>query len=138
MYFDSSVRAEHYIDLASKLAGVIAGPFKAQLGLLAAQQLAAFDRDFKLALVDNPNRFSAAAQAAAADALAGFDEGAKDVAVAGTELSGEFAWLASLELPALQHCTALAQLMPAHCAEMLAAVADYLHGCHDEASHGSS
>uniref|UniRef100_A0A383VTW4 Protein ROOT HAIR DEFECTIVE 3 homolog n=1 Tax=Tetradesmus obliquus TaxID=3088 RepID=A0A383VTW4_TETOB len=102
MYFDSSVRAEHYTDLASKLAGVIAGPFKAQLGLLAAQQLAAFDRDFKLALVDNPNRFSAAAQAAAADALAGFDEGAKDVAVAGTELSADEA-RGSLEAKVQEH-----------------------------------
>jgi hypothetical protein len=89
MYFDSSVRAEHYADLADKLAATIAGPFKAQLGLLAAQQLASFDKDFKLALVDSPNKFSAAAQKAAADAVAGFDEGAKDVLVAGTELSGE-------------------------------------------------
>jgi hypothetical protein len=89
MYFDSSVRAEHYADLSDKLAATIAGPFKAQLGLLAAQQLASFDKDFKLALVESPNRFSAAAQKAAADAVAGFDEGAKDVLVAGTELSGE-------------------------------------------------
>jgi hypothetical protein len=90
MYFDSSVRAEHYADLADKLAAIIAGPFKAQLGLLAAQQLASFDKDFKLALVESPNRFSAAAQKAAADAVVGFDEGANDVLVAGTELSGEW------------------------------------------------
>ncbi|KAF6265964.1 RHD3/Sey1 [Scenedesmus sp. NREL 46B-D3] len=78
MYFDGSVRAEHRADLAAKLATTIAGPFQAQLGLLAAQQLASFDKDFKLAL------------------------GVKDVAVAGTELSADEA-RASLEARIQEH-----------------------------------
>lgn len=88
MYFDAHVRAEHYDDLSSKLAGIIAGPFKAQLELLAAQELASFDKEFKLALVEKRIGFSAAADAAAAEALAAFDEGAKNLLVAGTDLTG--------------------------------------------------
>lgn len=90
MYFDSHVRAEHQADLQTKLTAAVSAPFKAQLGLLAAEQLSVFDKDFKLALLDrSAGGFSAAADKTAAEALAGFDARVQELLVAGTGLTGE-------------------------------------------------
>lgn len=94
MYFDSHVRVEHQADLQSKLTAAVSGPFKAQLGLLAAEQLSTFDKEFKLALLDqSAGGFSAAAEETAAGALAGFDARAQDFLVAGTDLTCERCWV---------------------------------------------
>lgn len=88
MYFDSHVRAEHYDKLKEALQEQLEPSFNTQLRLLAAEQLAGFDKDLTVALVEQPHGFSAAAQQAAAAALQGFDSRAKEYAVQGTDLTG--------------------------------------------------
>jgi hypothetical protein len=88
MYFDSHVREEHYEKLREALQEQLEPSFSTQLRLLAAEQLASFDKDLTVALVDQPHAFSAAAQQAAAAALQGFDSRAQEYIVAGADLTG--------------------------------------------------
>jgi hypothetical protein len=88
MYFDSHVREEHYEKLREALQEQLEPSFNTQLRLLAAEQLAGFDKDLTVALVDQPHGFSAAAQQAAAAALQGFDSRAQEYIVAGADLTG--------------------------------------------------
>lgn len=91
MYFDSHVRAEHYDKLQEALQEQLQPAFNTQLRLLAAEQLAGFDKDLTVALVEQPQAFSAAAEQAAAAALQGFDSRAGEYMVTGTDLTGEHA-----------------------------------------------
>ncbi|KAF8071092.1 RHD3 [Scenedesmus sp. PABB004] len=108
MYFDASVRGEHGADLRDKLVAAVAPAFGAQLRLLAAAQLAGFDKDFKLALLskadgDEQSRgFSAAAAACTAEALAGFDARVGELLVPGTGLTADEA-RASLAASIAEH-----------------------------------
>jgi hypothetical protein len=92
MYFDSHVRAEHYDKLVEALQEQLEPSFSTQLRLLAAEQLAGFDKDLTVALVEQPQCFSAAAERAAAAALQVFDSRAVEYVVAGTDLTGEAAY----------------------------------------------
>eukprot|EP00879_Flechtneria_rotunda_P005764 GHRR01006065.1.p1 GENE.GHRR01006065.1~~GHRR01006065.1.p1 ORF type:complete len:797 (+),score=315.22 GHRR01006065.1:159-2549(+) len=90
MYFDANVRIEHHAELHTKLVALVSGPFNAQLSLLAKQQLAAFDKDFKLTLIEQPSLgFSAAAEQAAGLALGGFDLGVQELLIPGTDLTAD-------------------------------------------------
>lgn len=89
MYFDSSVRAEHHADLAAKLTATVSGPFKTQLNLLVAELMGEFDKNFRLAILDNASgAFAAIAARMSANTLATFDERAQEFLVAGTNLTG--------------------------------------------------
>jgi hypothetical protein len=88
MYFDSHVRAEHYDKLLEALQEQLEPSFSTQLRLLAAEQLAGFDKDLTVALVEQPQGFSSAAERAATAALQGFDSRAAEYVVAGTDLTG--------------------------------------------------
>lgn len=89
MYFDSHVRAEHQDKLREALQEQLEPAFSSQLRLLAGEQLSGFDKDLKVALVEQPEGFSAAAQQAAAAALDGFDDRAQEFLVPGTSLTGQ-------------------------------------------------
>lgn len=88
MYFDSHVRVEHFDKLREALQEQLEPAFTTQLRLLAAEQLAGFDKDLTVALVEQPHGFSAAAQQATAAALQGFDSNAEEYLIAGTDLTG--------------------------------------------------
>lgn len=88
MYFDTHVRAEHLEKLQESLQELLEPSFNNQLRLLAAEQLAGFDKDLTVALVEQPRGFSAAAEQAAAAALQGFDTRSQECIINGTELTG--------------------------------------------------
>jgi Root hair defective 3 GTP-binding protein (RHD3) len=96
-YFDAAVRAEHGDDLRAKLAAAAAGPFSAQATLLSARQFEHFERSFAAARADARVGFSDAADAAAAEALAGFDSAAGELLVPGTTLTGEGAGVSAAQ-----------------------------------------
>jgi hypothetical protein len=88
MYFDTHVRAEHLEKLQESLQELLEPSFNTQLRLLAAEQLAGFDKDLTVAVVEQPHGFSAAAEQAAAAALQGFDTRSQEYMVNGTQLTG--------------------------------------------------
>jgi hypothetical protein len=88
-FFDSSVRREHRVDLEAKLLDVIEEPVSNQLRLLGAQELAQFDRDFRLALAENVQGFSRSADEAKAAAVKRFNSGCTDILIESTPLTGK-------------------------------------------------
>eukprot|EP00878_Enallax_costatus_P007274 GHUV01007620.1.p1 GENE.GHUV01007620.1~~GHUV01007620.1.p1 ORF type:complete len:669 (+),score=286.68 GHUV01007620.1:963-2969(+) len=90
MYFDSNVRTEHQADLQAKLTATVSGPFKAQLNLLVAELMVKFDKDFRLAILDNLlGAFAATAEKMSRDTLAAFDERVQEFLVTGTDLTAD-------------------------------------------------
>lgn len=63
-YFDTAVRSAQRIELLSALQQLLAAPFTRQLDSLAAQQLATFDKDFRLGLTGTAGLSQAADTAA--------------------------------------------------------------------------
>ena len=87
-FFDSSVRREHRADLEAKLLDVMEEPVSNQLRVLAEQELAQFDKDFRLALAERKQGFSRSAEEAKAAAVKRFNGGCEDVLIKDTPLTG--------------------------------------------------